>query len=116
MLAAFSYLPGAAAACARGQTLSAVLRSGNRKNGSRVTRVGVLPPKSRDALNVRLPLNQTSAGYVTIAVFASTTRVFALVRSAAPPGANSNLRTTGDGISPACRTVTVVVRPFVATF
>ena len=71
-------------------------------------------PKSRFAVKARLPANHTSAGYVTIAVLASTILAFGVALSG-PPGVNSTLRMTGDGIWPSCRTVTAVRRPEVFT-
>ena len=42
------------------------------------------PPKSSVALNVRLPLNQTSTGQVTMAVVSSTIFAFAIGLIAGP--------------------------------
>src|SRR6185437_13041922 len=66
----------------RGHTLSLGLRSGNRRPGSRVIDSILRPPKSRTALYVLLPLNQTSTGHVTIAVFASVIFAFFIARIA----------------------------------
>ena len=66
-------------------------------------------------MKVRLPGNQTSTGYVTIAVFASVILLFGIALIAGPVGANSTFSITGAGICPFWRTVTVVRRPEVLT-
>src|SRR6185437_10514331 len=81
-------------------TLSLGLRSGNRRPGSSVIDSILRPPKSSTALYVLLPLNQTSTGHVTIAVFASVIFAFFIARIAGPVAANFTCRTTGDGIPP----------------
>ena len=79
-------------------------------------------PPAMTAWNVRLPLNQTSTGQVTSAVRSFS--IFALPASGlpslvavtfngAPFSANCTCSTTGDGIWPSCRTVTVVRVPAV---
>src|SRR5450830_401385 len=98
----------AAAAASRGHLSSVTSRSGNRHAGSRVIFSILRAPKSSAALNVRLPPNHTSTGYVTMAVTLSVITAFGMARSFAPVGANCTLSTTGDGICPSCLTVTVV--------
>src|ERR1019366_8114105 len=106
----------AASAAARGQTLSDGSRSGNRQNGSRVIFSILRAPKVSSALNVRLPANQTSTGQVTIADALSAILLFGIGLMAAPLGSNCTLSTTGDGICPSWRTVTVVRPPAEVTF
>src|ERR1700682_1092711 len=88
------------ASTSRGQVLSVGSRSGNRPFGSSVMRVIARPPKSRLAANVRLPGNQTSTGYVTTAVFASSIWLLDIGLIVAPVAANSTFRITGEGIWP----------------
>src|SRR5665213_2126540 len=97
----------------RGQELSPGLLSGNRAPGSNVTDSILRPPKSSTALNVLLPLSQTSTGHVTIAVFASTIFAFFIGWIAGPVAANLTCRMTGDGMPPASCTDTVVRFPLV---
>src|SRR5450830_1647457 len=77
---------GAAAAASRGHLLSVTSRSGNRHAGSRVIFSILRAPKSSAALNVRLPPNHTSAGYVTMAVTLSVITAFGMAPSLAPVG------------------------------
>jgi hypothetical protein len=51
-------------------------------------------------VKVRLPLNHTSTGQVTIAVTLSLILPFAIGLIALPVGVNWTLSTTGDGICP----------------
>jgi hypothetical protein len=73
------------------------------------------PPKSRFAMKLRLPENQTSTGHVTIAVLASDILLLAMGLIAVPVVANSTYRITGEGICPLCRIVTAVRLPVVFT-
>ena len=73
-------------------------------------------PNVNGASKVRLPLNQTDVGHVTIAVTLSIIRLRAMGLIAGPEGANSTSSTTGDGIAPSCRTVTTVRVPLRLTF
>lgn len=104
---------GAATTVSRGQALSAASRSGNRQPGSSFTRTILRGPKFSAALKVLLPPNHTSTGQVTIAVALSIIRLLVIGLMAGPFGANWTLSTTGDGICPSCRTVTVVLPPAV---
>src|SRR2546423_14959045 len=104
------WLPDGGVGCGGGQTLSPAFLSGNLPLGSSVIFVILRPGKSTFATNVRLPPNQTSTGYLTMAVFASSHEMRAAVPgpsdvvfggfTAAPLGANSTLRISGEGICP----------------
>src|SRR5512143_1989530 len=98
-----------------GQVLSSTLLSGNRQCGSSTMRSILRAPKSSLASKVRLPPNHTSTGQVTIAVESSTMVAFAILLGAGPPGAKCTASTTGEGIWPSWRTVTVVREPAVRT-
>src|SRR6185436_20938219 len=96
---------------ARGHRLSLGSRSGKRQCGSSMTLLIFRPPKSSWALNVLLPANHTSTGQVTTAVTLSSILALLIARIAGPAGWKETSSTTGDGIWPSCRTVTVVFLP-----
>src|SRR5262245_31102923 len=95
--------------------LSAGSWSGKRQPGSKTIHSIFRAPNFSSARKDLLPLNHTSTGYVTIAVTLSIIFAFGMGRIAGPVGANRTLSTTGEGICPASRTVTVVVPPDVVT-
>ncbi len=66
-------------------------------------------------MNVRLPLNHTSTGYVTSAVTLSVITAFRIGRMAGPVCVNFTSSTTGDGICPAWRIVTLDREPVTFT-
>jgi hypothetical protein len=57
----------------------------------------------------------TATGNVTVAVESASMTLFFIGRIAGPWAANCTFSTIGDGMPPACRTVTTVCVPLVAT-
>src|SRR5258708_34625188 len=80
--------PQAGGAASFGHTLSPGLRSGTRQPGSSVIFVMERPPKSSDAWNVRLPMNQTSTAHVTMALVSSSIFAYAIDLFPGPEDAN----------------------------